>query len=213
MTSTRSYGQACSVAHALDMVGERWSLLIVRELLLGPKRFTDLRAGIPTVSPNVLSQRLRELEGVDVVRNRRLGPPTSAWVYELTDWGRELDAVLIQLGRWGRRSPHRKPAGDASTDALMLAMRCRFRPDSARGLDAEYAVRLDDDDFGIKITDGRLEVGRSTPSAPTATMETDRRTFAGLMTGNQRVDVASAAGEVRLDGDTDAVDRLFEAVA
>src|SRR5688572_32862025 len=103
MATSRRYGDACGMPRALDRVGERWALLIVRELLLGPKRFTDLRAGLPNASPNVLSQRLRELEAHGVLRRRRLGPPARAWVYELTDWGQELEPLIVQLGRWGSR--------------------------------------------------------------------------------------------------------------
>ena len=95
----RTYDDACAAAHALDLIGERWALLVVRELLLGPKRFTDLRAGLPGVSPNVLAQRLRELERAGVVRRRKLPPPAASRVYELTDWGKELEPVIVRLGR------------------------------------------------------------------------------------------------------------------
>ena len=106
----RSYEDGCAAAHALDLIGERWALLVVRELLLGPKRFTDLRAGLPGISPNVLSQRLDELERVGVVRRRRLLPPAASWVYDLTPWGQELEPIILQLGRWGARSPLRCPS-------------------------------------------------------------------------------------------------------
>ena len=103
----RTYDDACAAAHALDLVGERWALfLVVRELLLGPKRFADLRAGISKASPNVLAQRLRELERAGVVHRRRLPPPAASRVYELTEWGMELEAVVVSLGRWG--APHRR---------------------------------------------------------------------------------------------------------
>src|SRR5882757_1950655 len=105
MAGRRSYQDPCGIARALDLVGERWALLVVRELLLGPKRFTDLRAGLPNVSPNVLSQRLHELEQAGVLLRHRLGPPVSSWVYDLTEWGHDLEPVLLHLGRWGRRSP------------------------------------------------------------------------------------------------------------
>src|SRR5271167_1726439 len=98
--ATRTYHQICPVARALDVIGERWALLVVRELLLGPKRFTDLRAGMPNLSPDVLSQRLRELEQAGVLRRDRLPPPIASQVYELTDWGRELEPVVLGLGRW-----------------------------------------------------------------------------------------------------------------
>ena len=111
MATTRTYGDGCAIARALDVVGERWALLVVRELLLGPKRFTDLRRGLPNASPNVLSERLRELEHAGVVRRRKLAPPAGSRVYELTDWGLELEPLVLSLGRWGARSP--APPGDA----------------------------------------------------------------------------------------------------
>src|SRR3954449_3642338 len=101
MATKRTYGDRCGVARALDVVGERWALLVVRELLLGPKRFTDLRAGLPHVSPNVLSQRLRELEEAGIVRRRKLPPPAGSRVYELTEWGEELEPIVTRLGAWG----------------------------------------------------------------------------------------------------------------
>src|SRR3954451_11502320 len=100
MARTRVHDDGCGIAHASDLLGQRWALLVVRELLLGPKRFTDLRKGISGVSPNVLGQRLRELEGAGIVRRRRLPPPVAGQVYELTDWGRELEAAVLALGRW-----------------------------------------------------------------------------------------------------------------
>src|SRR4051794_40586324 len=105
MATTRTYGDGCAIARALDVVGERWALLIVRELLLGPKRYTDLRRGLPNASPNVLSERLRELEQAGVVQRRKLPPPASSRVYELTEWGLDLEEVVQSLGSWASRSP------------------------------------------------------------------------------------------------------------
>src|SRR3954454_3021436 len=105
MSEKRSYGDACRFAHALDVVGERWALLVVRELLLGPKRYTDLREGLPKASTNILAERLRELEQRGVVRKRRLPPPYGSSVYELTEWGMELEPIVTRLGAWGARSP------------------------------------------------------------------------------------------------------------
>lgn len=126
MASKRSYGDGCGIARALDLVGERWGLLVVRELVLGPKRFTGLHAGLPGVSPNVLAQRLRELEGAGVLRRRTLGPPTGARIYELTEWGRELEPLLIGLGRWGGRTPVATADPYRSADSLLLWLCSRF---------------------------------------------------------------------------------------
>src|SRR5215218_2254120 len=105
MAGKRTYGDRCGIARALDVVGERWALLIVRELLLGPKRFTDLRAGLPGLSPDVLSQRLRELEKAGLVLRRKLAPPAGSRVYELTARGLALEPILLELGRWGSQTP------------------------------------------------------------------------------------------------------------
>src|SRR3954470_10454631 len=99
MATRRTYGQGCGTAHALDLVGDRWALLVVRELILGPKRFTDLRDGLPGIGPHVLLQRLKELEDSGVLRRRTLPPPAGSTVYERTEWGRELDEVVIRLAR------------------------------------------------------------------------------------------------------------------
>ena len=133
MATKRTYCEACAAAHALDLVGERWALLVVRELLLGPKRFTDLRAGLPGVSPNVLAQRLRELEEAAVVRRRKLPPPAASRVYELTEWGMELEPVIVSLGRWGARSPLRPQDAGMSVDSLILSFRAMFDARAADG--------------------------------------------------------------------------------
>src|SRR3954470_22598440 len=105
MATKRTYGDRCGIARALDLVGERWALLVVRELLLGPKRFTDLRTGLPHLSPNVLAQRLRELEEAGIVKREKLRPPAASQVYELTPWGHKLEDVVLALGRWGSSTP------------------------------------------------------------------------------------------------------------
>src|SRR3954453_9039810 len=131
MAEKRSYGDSCGIARALDLVGERWALLVVRELVLGPKRFTDLREGLVHLSPDVLSQRLRELESAGIVRRRKLPPPAAARVYELTEWGRGVGPVLVALGRWGSRSslPPEPPA--LGVDAVAVALKTMFDPAAA----------------------------------------------------------------------------------
>src|ERR671934_620886 len=110
MATKRTYDDGCAIAQALDLIGERWALLVVRELLLGPKRYTDLRRGLPNASPNVLSQRLDELERVGIVERHKLPPPAGSRVYELTQWGHELDEIVVSLGHWAARSPSGLPA-------------------------------------------------------------------------------------------------------
>jgi DNA-binding HxlR family transcriptional regulator len=210
--STRTYGEACATAHALDLIGERWALLVVRELLFGPKRFTDLRTGLPNASPNRLSRRLRELEKLGLVRRRRLPPPSASWVYELTGWGRELEPVLVHLGRWGRRSPFRDLEAHISSDAVMLALRDDFAPAAGDHPHATYAIRFGEDHYVVRVATGGLDIQRGDADRPDAAIETDARTFASLMTGSQDLTEALRSGRVTLSGDPAAFERLLAAL-
>src|SRR3954452_16865607 len=150
-TKKRSYGEACRFAHALDLVGERWALLVVRELLLGPKRFTDLKKGLPHASPNVLSERRQELERAGVVKRDKLPPPAASQVYALTDWGAELEPTVIALGHWRARSPslpHEAPIG---ADSVVLAIKGRLDPEALDGLRATYELRLGEVRFRLAV--------------------------------------------------------------
>lgn len=196
----RSYEDPCGIARGLDVIGERWALLVVRELLFGPKRFTDLHHGLPTASQNVLSQRLRELEESGVVRRRRLGPPAAAWVYELTDRGRDLEPALFHLARWGSRGAMTSGT-DLSTDALMFALKTSFDPEAARGLRATYEIRLGADRFRAAIADGRLELTRGEAEHPDAVLDTDARTLRDLVFIGRDLTEAVREGAVRLDGE------------
>jgi DNA-binding HxlR family transcriptional regulator len=206
----RTYGDPCGVARALDVVGERWALLVVRELLLGPKRFTDLHRGLGAVSQNVLSQRLRELEAAGIVRRRRLGPPAGSWAYELTEQGSALEPVLVELGRWGRRRPMTTTAG-LSVDALVLALKTTFDPAAAGDLEASIDLRLEDDQLDVTVSRGRLAVTRGAARDPDATLRTDAPTLRDLAFRDRRLDEAAAAGTVAVQGDGAAVQRLLDA--
>jgi DNA-binding HxlR family transcriptional regulator/putative sterol carrier protein len=201
----RSYDDPCGIARGLNVIGERWSLLIVRELLFGPKRFTDLHHGLPTASQNVLSQRLRELEQTGVVRRRRLSPPAATWVYELTEWGRDLEPALFHLARWGSRGP--LSSGDElSADALMFALKTSFDPQAAGS--GTYEIRLGDDRFRAQIADGRLNLTRGTAERPDAVLETDAATLRSLVFGDHDLSEALKDGTLRVEGDERAAARL-----
>jgi DNA-binding HxlR family transcriptional regulator len=200
MAGARSYDDPCGVARALDVVGERWALLVVRELLFGPKRFTDLRAGLPTASQNVLSTRLRELEESGVVRKRKLPPPAAATVYELTERGAELQPVLFHLARWGSRGPITTTNG-LSVDAMVLAMMTTFDADAAGDLRARAGLRLGDDEFRFTIEDGHFELGRGAATAPDVRFESDAGTFRAVIFGLRPADDALASGELTVHGD------------
>jgi DNA-binding HxlR family transcriptional regulator len=156
---TRAYGQYCGFARALEVVGERWALLIVRDLLIGPKRFTDLLRGLPGIPSNVLTARLKELEDAGVVRRRVLARPARAVVYELTEYGLELDAAVVELGRWGAKNlGDPRPDETITLDSLITALRSTFRPDAARGFGAGYEVRVGELVLHARVDNGRVEV-------------------------------------------------------
>src|ERR671916_1713895 len=147
----RHYDDACATAHALDLIGERWALLVMRELMLGPKRFSDLRADLAGISANVLTQGLEGLEAAGILVRRKLPPPASAQVYELTPWGYESEPIFQVLGRWAARSPTHDPRLPLSAASLILSFRTMFDPDRAKGLRGTIGLRLGDETFRIDI--------------------------------------------------------------
>jgi DNA-binding HxlR family transcriptional regulator len=203
----RKYDQGCAIAHALDLVGERWALLVVRELLLGPKRFTDLLSGLPGVSNDVLAQRLRELAAAGVVRRRRLTPPAASWVYELTAWGAELEPIVMSLASWGSRSPGMRLDAPIGVDSLLLSLKTLFDPRAATGFTATLALRLGEDHFKMIIADGRIDISRGDPGRPDATLDTDLPTLLTLLRTTDPLDKVLAGGPSHLDGDRLAVEK------
>jgi DNA-binding HxlR family transcriptional regulator len=157
----RSYADACGIARALDTVGERWALMVVRELLLGPKRFTDLRTSLPTIGPDVLTQRLKDLDAAGIVHRHKLPPPAASTVYELTPAGEALRPTLDALGLWGAVfAPPPTEDMCMSLDSHLLSMRTLFDPARAEGFDARVALHLDGQDFHAVITDGAIALER-----------------------------------------------------
>jgi DNA-binding HxlR family transcriptional regulator len=211
MAGKRKYGEGCAVSHALDVIGERWALVVVRELLLGPKRFTDLRAGMPGASPDVLAQRLRELKEAGVVRQRKLLPPAGSQVYELTDWGAELEPVVTHLGRWGSRSPGMPFDADRSIDSLVLSFRALFDSEAAHGFSATITLRLGENAFNVRVADGRLQLDRGEAGgSATATLQTDPPTLAAILYGGRPLKDAIRTGDVTIDGDASAAQRFIQ---
>jgi DNA-binding HxlR family transcriptional regulator len=209
VSTKRTYGDSCGIARALDVVGERWALLVVRELLLGPKRFTDLRSGLPNLGPDILTQRLRELEQGGVVVRRKLEPPAGSWVYELTERGRELEPVVLALGRWGSAAPF--PPGDMrmGADSTILALKTVFDADGADGLDATYELRLDGQSFRVRVAGRELELSRGRPEEPDAVLETDPQTLTELLWRGRSLADAEGAGAATVDGSRAEVNRLL----
>jgi DNA-binding HxlR family transcriptional regulator len=210
LAMAKRFDQYCPIAHALSLVGERWALLIVRELLRGPKRYTDLGLGLPGIGTNVLATRLRELEAAGVVRRRKLPPPAASMVYELTEYGAELEEVLHAAARWGARSlglPTRDD--DLDPDWGLNAFPALLYPERARGVTETYVVRVDDSVFTVALQDGRLSTALGETTHPDADMAMDMATFFTLSSGDLPPAEALADGRVRLDGDAEALERFF----
>ena len=201
---TRRYDDPCGVARALDVVGQRWAMLVVRELLLGPKRFRDLLRGLDGMSPNVLSQRLKDLEAADIVHRAAPG------VYRLTEEGAALEPVLVALGRWGRHRPLDQK-GPMSPDALFLALRTTFDPAAAGNLSVLIDLRVGDDRVAVTVADGVLEMVRGAAREPVATVSGDVPGVRAMVYRAGTVAEAVAAGTFTVDGDLTAVQRLVDA--
>jgi DNA-binding HxlR family transcriptional regulator len=210
MAKKRSYGEACRFAYALDLVGERWALLVVRELLLGPKRFTDLRAGLSHASSNILSERLRDLEQNGVIQRRKLPPPAASTVYELTEWGRELEPIVTKLGAWGARSPIPPDSREIGPDSVVLALRSLFDAAAASDLTATYGLRIGEDRFSVAITSGELELDRGASGESVATIAlADAPTFAAILAGQLPLEEALSAGAAHIEGSKQAAKRFL----
>jgi DNA-binding HxlR family transcriptional regulator/putative sterol carrier protein len=190
----KAYHQYCPVAHALDQVGDRWELLIVRELMLGQRRYTDLAEALPGIGSNVLTTRLRDLEAAGVVRKTKLPPPWAVSVYELTDRGRELDAVLRALAEWGAQTLGPPEAGDCWS---MYAVHTRFRPELA--VDGTYEVRfVDGETISLQVTDGELVAMKLPAEEPDLVVEAPAEELHKVISGAISADAAVAEGRVRL---------------
>ena len=197
----RSYDDGCAMAHALDLVGERWGLLVIRELMLGPKRFTDLRVSLPGISANVLTQRLEELEAVSILERHKLPPPIATWVYRLTEWGQELEPIVQSFGKWAARSPHMPEGAHMSVNSVVLSFRTMFNSDVASNFKASLQLNLSGEPFQVTIADGELEIVRGEIARPDATLDGSSDAIAALVYGGRSLDDAVRAGELTISGD------------
>jgi DNA-binding HxlR family transcriptional regulator len=200
-SASRRYNDACGAAHALDLVGERWALLVMRELMLGPKRFSDLRGDLAGISANVLTQRLEGLEAAGIVVRRRLPPPAAAQVYELTPWGYEAEPIFQVLGRWAARSPGHDPRLPLSAASLILSFRTMFDPARAEGLDARIGLRLGRETFLVRIANGEIEADRGAADGAELAFSGDPPAIAAAVYGGVPIEALEADGALRLEGD------------
>jgi DNA-binding HxlR family transcriptional regulator len=211
MPTSRSYGDACGIARALDVVGERWALLVVRELLLGPQRFSDLRVALPNASSNLVADRLREMEGRGVVRRRKLPPPAGSVVYELTDWGRELEPIVLALGNWGIRIPL-PVAPTLNATSVLLYLRTAARPDP-NAAPTVFGIDLDDRVWTVRVERGQMQVQSGEPTKPDVSLRTDPWTLNALLDDPGKLAGAESDGSVTVAGDRSALRLLLDAVA
>ena len=190
----KPYGQYCPVAHALDQVGDRWELLVVRELMLGQRRYTDLADALPGIGSNILASRLRDLESAGIVRKTKLPPPWAVTVYELTEHGRALEPVLRSLARWGARTLGAPDPGDCWS---MYAVHVRFRPEAA--VDGNYEIRfVDGETISMEVTDGTLVARKLSADAPDLVVETHPEALHALVQGAVSMPAALAEGQITI---------------
>ncbi|MER6142461.1 helix-turn-helix domain-containing protein [Streptomyces sparsogenes] len=210
--ATREYGQFCGLARAMEVIGERWAVLIVRNLLSGPQRYTDLRNGLPAIPTNILSTRLKQLEESGLATRRALPHPERAVVYELTDYGRALEPALIALGRWGARTMTEPRPGEAITaESVAMAFRTAYRPEAAHDTTAGFEVRMGEFTINIQITGGVLAVGLGAHPAPDLVIERlSGHPIRELMSGSKTPDEVLADGSVRVEGDALLLRRFAE---
>ncbi|HKE98940.1 MAG TPA: winged helix-turn-helix transcriptional regulator [Actinomycetes bacterium] len=203
----RRYDQFCALAQALDVIGERWTLLIVRELLLGPKRFTDLQSGLPGIPTNLLIQRLRQLEDAGVLERGVLPPPAASAVYQLTEHGRGLEPAIVALVRWSVAAMQPPAPGQAlRAEWLLLLMRATFRPDPARGARATYELRIDAEAFQLRVDGAALAIERGPATHPDLVLTTAAPDLVALIMGGLTPEQAITGGRLRLEGPRQALD-------
>ncbi|MDQ5854594.1 MAG: winged helix-turn-helix transcriptional regulator [Chloroflexota bacterium] len=210
MTS-RSYNQYCGLAYALDIVGERWTLLIIRELIAGPRRFKDLMVGLPDISTNLLAERLKHLEQQGILRRRVLPPPAGSTVYELTALGQALEKTLLELGKWGSQfvPPSMEGATVLRLGSYALTFKTFFRPDQAQGVDETYALHIDNEVLQVQIKEGEIHVQQGETRRADVVFHTDMPSFLGLFSGQINPDEAISGGLIRIEGDPSALRRFL----
>lgn len=211
MTS-RSYNQYCGLAYALDKVGERWTILIIRELVAGPRRYKDLLEWLPGISTNLLAMRLKSLEEDGLIQRRVLPPPAGSTVYELTPLGLGLEKALIELGKWGSRfvPPSAEEAALLNVGSYALTLKTFFRPELAQDIEETYELHIDDEVMRVRISGGETEVVQGTAVNPTAIFHTDIATYLGLLQRQIQPNEAIAAGLIQIEGDPEALKRFLD---
>jgi DNA-binding HxlR family transcriptional regulator/putative sterol carrier protein len=207
--SEHRYQQYCGLARALDVAGDRWTLLIVRELVLGPRRFTDLIDGLPGISRPLLTERLRALERDGIVARNELPPPTARQLYVLTEEGRDLADAMVPLVAWGaRRLGDRKPTDSFHARWAALAMAVFADREAAKGVRDTYQFVVGPTSFNFTVDDGSIQVHDGPAPDPAVTVTTDEETWADIASGRITASSAAATGALTIDGDPQSARRL-----
>jgi DNA-binding HxlR family transcriptional regulator len=209
MATSRTYEDSCGVAHALELVGERWALLVVRELMLGAKRFGDIKDGLPGISANVLSHRLDELERAGLVVRRKLPRPASVWVYDLTTWARDLEPIMQQFGRWAARDPQHRKDLHFGTASLILSLRTNFDPSLADGVHLTIGLRPNDETYLARVARKKLVIEAGDPPDADATISGASREFAAVTYGGRPLTDAIRTGDLDVTGNVDSAERFL----
>jgi DNA-binding HxlR family transcriptional regulator len=209
MGTTRTYGDSCGVAHALELIGERWALLVVRELMLGAKRFGDIMDGLPGISPNVLSHRLDELERAGLVTRHKLPKPAAVWVYDLTQWARDLEPIMQTLGRWAARDPAHRKDLHFGTASLILSLRTNFDPSLADGVRMAIGLRSNDETYVARVARKKLTIEAGEPVGVDATITGDSRAFASVTYGGRSLADAVSTGDLMVTGSMAAAETFL----
>lgn len=211
MTS-RSYNQLCGLAFALDIVGDRWTILIIRELTAGPRRFTDLLGGLPGISTNLLTERLKHLEQRGLIRQRLLPPPAASTVYELTAVGKTLEKALLELGKWGSQfvSASREGVQVLHLGSYALTPKTFFRPELAQGVDETYELRVGVEVQQVQIKGGQIHVQQGDALKADVVFQTDMATYLGLLQRQLQPAEAISQGLIQIEGDPAALKRFLD---
>ncbi len=202
------YADACGTAHTLDLVGDRWALLVARELMLGPRRFSQLQVALPGISPKALSQRLSELEAHAILFRDKLPPPAAVQVYELTPWGHELEAVTAAMGRWAARSPFREPGLSISGVSLLLSFRAMLDRTRAGKFDAGFGFRFGEDRYTARLSNGSIHIAAGERQDEDALFDGSPDALAMVVYGGVSLDDAEKGATLHLGGNRKLAERF-----
>ncbi|WP_070156887.1 winged helix-turn-helix transcriptional regulator [Sphingobium phenoxybenzoativorans] len=208
-TEKRRINDACGTAHALELIGERWALLVVRELMLGPRRFGEIKADLPGISANVLTQRLEELEQRGLLTRHKLPPPASVQVYELTAWGYEAEPIIQVMGRWATRSPLHDPTRQISGVSVLLSFRTMLDLSRIGDIDASIGFRFGEDRYLGCLNANGFTVARGDPDGADLIFTGQPAALAGAVYGGVPFETLATAGMLEVKGDRALADKFI----